>query len=253
MPAPIALQLYTLRDAMNEDFAATVTKVAEMGYKGVETAGFPGTTPAGAAKLFADLGLKVSSAHSGLPLGDSQNEVLDTMAALGTDMLICPAIMRDKFDTVDGVKEVCGVLNKAAEVCKANGLILGYHNHYWEFTDLGDGKTAAQVMMAELDAAVIFELDTYWVQTGGHDPVQLIQHAGARIPLLHIKDGPTTIEGDMVAAGEGVMDIPAIVEAGKEHAQWLIVELDRCGTDMMEAVQKSYDYLVSNGLAAGNK
>lgn len=252
MAAPIALQLYTVREAMNKDFNATVRQVAEMGYVGVETAGFPGTTPADAAKLFADLGLQVAAAHSPLPLGDQQNQVLDTMAALGAKYLICPALMRDKFDSVDGVKEVCARLNEAVEVCKANGLTLGYHNHFWEFTDL-DGQNASRVMVENLDSSIVFELDTYWAQTAGHDPVPIIQYLGTRVPLLHIKDGPATLEGDMVAAGEGVMNIPAIVSAGQEHTEWLIVELDRCATDMMTAVEKSYQYLVREGLARGNR
>ncbi|MBV7328085.1 sugar phosphate isomerase/epimerase [Chloroflexi bacterium TSY] len=252
MPAPIGLQLYTVRDAMNADFNDTVTKIAEMGYVGVETAGFPGTTPQNAAKLFADLGLEVSSAHSALPVGEQKNQVLDTMAALNCTRLICPALMREKFDSADGVREVCDVLNEAAEVCKENGLSLGYHNHYWEFTDFGD-ENASQVMFQNLDSSIFFELDTYWAQTAGHDPISVIKHLSTRVPFLHIKDGPATIEGDMVAAGSGVVDIPAIVEAGKEHIDWLVIELDRCATDMMEAVKKSYDYLVGEGLARGNR
>lgn len=252
MPAPIALQLYTVREAMNEDFTGTVKRVADMGYAGVETAGFPGTTPKDAAKLFADLGMAVAGAHSPLPLGDDKNKVLDTIGDLGTTRVICPALMRDKFDTVNGVKEVCDKLNEAAEVCAENGLSLGYHNHFWEFTDLGD-QNASQVFAQHLDSSIFFELDTYWAQVAGHDPVELINNLGARVPFLHIKDGPVTIEGDMVAAGEGVMDIPAIIEAGQEHTEWLIIELDRCGTDMMTAVEKSYQYLVGEGLARGNR
>lgn len=252
MTAPIGIQLYTVRDAMNEDFTATVTKIAEMGYVGVETAGFPGTTPQDAAKLFADLGLQVSSAHSPLPVGDKKNEVLDAMAALGTPRLVCPALMRDKFDTVDGIKEVCDVLNEAVAVCKENGLQLGYHNHWWEYATV-EGQKANDVMLAHLDSSIYFELDTYWIQVGGQSPVDTIKAMGERAPLLHIKDGPATSDGDMTAVGSGVIDIPAVIAAGAEHAEWLIVELDRCATDMMTAVAESYSYLVGEGLAKGNK
>ncbi|MEM7128957.1 MAG: sugar phosphate isomerase/epimerase [Chloroflexota bacterium] len=252
MTAPIGIQLYTVRDAMNEDFTATVTKIAEMGYVGVETAGFPGTTPEGAAKLFAKLGLQVSSAHSPLPVGDNKNQVLDAMAALSTKRLVCPALMRDKFDTIDGIKEVCDVLNEAVAVCNANDLQLGYHNHWWEYLTV-EGTPANQVMLENLDSSIYFELDTYWIQVGGQSPVETITSLGERAPLLHIKDGPATNDGDMTAVGSGVIDVPAIIAAGKEHAEWLIVELDRCATDMMEAVQESYTYLVGEGLARGNR
>lgn len=252
MAAPIGLQLYTVRDAANEDFAAAVTKIAEMGYVGVEPAGFPGTTPQKAAKLFHDLGLQVCGAHSPLPLGENKNQVLDAMAALDTNRLICPALMRDKFDTIDGIKDVCATLNEAAEVCTENGLQLVYHNHWWEYLTI-EGQAANEIMLATLDPSIVFEVDTYWVQVAGADALNTIKSLGRRAPLLHIKDGPATQDGDMTAVGSGVMDIPAVVDAGKPHAEWLIVELDRCATDMMEAVEQSYAYLVGEGLARGNK
>lgn len=252
MTAPIGIQLYTVREAMNEDFNATVTKIAEMGYAGVETAGFPGTTPEDAAKLFAELGLQVSSAHSPLPIGENKNQVLDTMAALGTPRLVCPALMREKFDTIDGIKEVCDVLNEAVAVCNENGLQLGYHNHWWEYLTV-EGQKGNEVMLANLDSSIYFELDTYWIQVGGQSPVDIIKSLGERAPLLHIKDGPATNDGDMTAVGTGVIDVPAIIGAGADHAEWLIVELDRCATDMMTAVEESYAYLVGEGLAKGTK
>lgn len=252
MVDPIGLQLYTVRDAANADYEATIRKIAAMGYVGVEAAGFPGTTPQKAATLFGELGLQVCGAHSPLPLGDSKNEVLETMAALGTKRLICPALMRDKFDSVDGIKEVCATLNEAAAVCKENGLELLYHNHWWEYATV-EGHAANEVMLANLDPSIAFEIDTYWVHVAGGDALQTIKSLGSRAPLLHIKDGPATQDGDMTAVGAGVMDIPAVVEAGKPHTKWLIVELDRCATDTMVAMEESYTYLVGSGLAKGNK
>lgn len=252
MAAPIGIQLYTVREAANEDFTATVTKIAEMGYVGVEPAGFPGTTPQKAADLFRDLGLQVCGAHSPLPIGENKNQVLDAMAALDTNRLICPALMRDKFDTIDGVKEVCAALNEAVEVCHENDLQLLYHNHWWEYLTV-EGQAANEIMLATLDPSIAFEVDTYWIQVAGADALNIVESLGSRAPLLHIKDGPATQDGDMTAVGSGIMDIPAVIEAGKPHAEWLIVELDRCATDMMEAVEQSYTYLVGKGLAHGNK
>ncbi|MBT5833050.1 MAG: sugar phosphate isomerase/epimerase, partial [Candidatus Latescibacteria bacterium] len=91
-----------------------------------------------------------------------------------------------------------------------------------------------------------------WVQTAGPDPVGVIAELGARAPLIHVKDGPCTREADMQALGEGVTDFQSIIGVGG-HVDWWIVELDRCATDMMEAVEKSYTYMISNGFAAGNK
>ena len=81
--------------------------------------------------------------------------------------------------------------------------------------------------------------------------MQVVEELGERAPLLHIKDGPCAAEKDMQAIGEGKMDFPPIIEASHGTCDWLIVELDRCETDMMEAVEKSYQYLVGNELARG--
>ncbi|MCK5328239.1 MAG: sugar phosphate isomerase/epimerase, partial [Candidatus Latescibacteria bacterium] len=81
----------------------------------------------------------------------------------------------------------------------------------------------------------------------------VVRELGVRAPLLHIKDGPCTKEAPMTAVGEGVVDFRSIVEAAGETAEWMIVELDRCATDMMEAVATSYTYLIEEGLARGNK
>ena len=140
---------------------------------------------------------------------------------------------------------------QAAPVAAQHGLGLAYHNHWWEF-QMVEGRLAFDVMLEHLDPAVGFEIDTYWVQTAGHDPAAVVQRLGDRAPLLHIKDGPATADAPMVAVGQGALDFPAIVAAAS-GARWLIVELDRCATDMTEAVRKSYAYLVKEGLARGNK
>ncbi len=102
-----------------------------------------------------------------------------------------------------------------------------------------------------LDPAVFFELDTYWIQTAGVDAAEIVAEMGERAPLLHIKDGPCEIGKPQTAVGEGMMDIAAVVKAGEGAARWLVVELDACATDMLEAVEKSIDYLTDEGLGHG--
>lgn len=252
MPAPIALQLYTVRDALTKDFAGVVRRIAAMGYVGVETAGFPGTTPKDAARLFKELGLVVCSAHLPLPLGEKKNEVLDTLAVLGCKRIILGGTPRD-LKTADQVRQACDSFNEANAVAASNGLSFGIHNHWWEFQRVEDGRTAFEVMRERLDPAVFFEVDVYWAKTGGADPLALVPDLGRRAPLLHLKDGPCVVGQPMVAVGSGTLDFRAIVAAGAGSAEWLIVELDECATDMLAAVEKSYTYLVGEGLAHGNK
>ncbi len=248
--APIALQLYTIRDLLAKDFTAGVKKIAEMGYAGVETAGFPGITPAAAAQLFKDLGLEIVAAHSGLPLGDKKNEVLDTLAALGCKRLVCPGLGHDLWSSVSGIQKAADMLNEAYDIARQNHLSLGFHNHSIEFQKV-DGKFAHDILQEYLHPNIFFEVDTYWVKVGGGDPVEVVRKLGRRAPLLHIKDGPGDHQSPQTAIGAGIMDFPAIVEAAGSNPEWMIVELDACATDMMEAVRQSFQYMVSQGLAHG--
>ncbi len=252
MTAPIALQLYSLRELLNADYATGIRKVAAIGYAGVETAGFPGTTPQAAARLFDELGLTVCSAHSPLPLGDQQAEVLDTMAALGCTRLVCPWKPQELFASIDGIRQVCDELNEANIVARAHGLTLSYHNHWAECAQV-DGRRAYEIMLDQLAPDILFEVDTYWAKTAGVDPITWVRELGLRAPLLHIKDGPCIMDAPMTAVGDGVQDVPGIVAAGAGATEWLIVELDRCATDMLEAVTQSYRYMVGKGLAHGKR
>ncbi|MBN1285839.1 MAG: sugar phosphate isomerase/epimerase [Anaerolineae bacterium] len=251
--APIAIQLYSLREALQKDFTGIVTKLAEKGYVGVEPVGMMAVDHAEAARLFKDLGLRVPSIHAPLPLGDDKAKIAEIVEAYDElEYLICPAYARDEFGTADGIKQVCDVLNQANAAAVEMGLTFGYHNHWWEYLD-AEGKPAYKYMLEYLDPAIIFQVDVYWVKAAGHDPAAVVKELGTRAPLLHIKDGPANREDPMTAVGQGVVDIPAVVKAGAGVAEWHIVELDRCATDMLTAVEESYDYLVKEGLSRGNK
>jgi sugar phosphate isomerase/epimerase len=98
---------------------------------------------------------------------------------------------------------------------------------------------------------VFAEVDIYWAQVGGSDPKDVVAALGSRVGLLHVKDGPADEPpSPMVAVGDGVVDIPGVL-AASPTARWHIVELDRCDTDMFDAVERSYEYLVGNDLSRG--
>ncbi len=252
MTIPIALQLYTVREALAQDFAGVMKKVVGIGYVGVEPIfDLPGTTTTEAAKLFQKLGLEVPSAHTPLPVGEDTNRVLDFMAALGCQRIVSGK-GPDSFETMNLIEQTCDLFNQAHAVAAENGLKFGIHNHWWEFLQV-EGRYVYQVMLEHLDPGVFFELDTYWIETAGLDPAKVVKELGPCAPLLHLKDGPAVKGEPHVAVGDGVLDFPAIVQAAEGTAEWLIVELDHCATDMLEAVERSYQYLVEGGLARGNK
>ncbi len=245
---PIAVQLYTLRDALKTDFESTVRRVAQAGYAGVEPFGVPENLDAASA-LFRDLGLQVPAAHVPMPEGDHIPAVQRIAEAYGLTRIVS-GFGPDQFKTLDDVKRACARINAAGQVAADNGLAFGYHNHWWEIEPV-EGQRPYQVMLQELDPAIFFEIDVYWVQVGGVAPADMIRECGPRAQLLHIKDGPADVpESDMVAVGQGAVDMPAVVRAA-DHAAWLIVELDRCATDMVAAVESSIRYLVDEGLGHG--
>lgn len=249
MAAPLALQLYSLRDDLARNYKATIARVAEMGYVGVEPAGFSGITAVEAGNLFADLGLEVCSVHTQLPLGKQKNEVIELAGQLEVTRVIA-STPREGFADMDSLKALCERWNQACETASEHGLTLGLHNHWWEFTPV-DGRPGFEWLTELLDPGIFFQVDTYWVNTGGSDAARVVETLGDRAPLLHIKDGPCDPALPMTAVGEGKMDFGPIVKAAGDTAEWLIVEIDRVQGDMAAAVARSYQYLTANGLARG--
>ena len=251
MTPPIALQLYTVRDVIaQKDYETVIRQVAQLGYVGVETAGFPGTTPEAAGKLFKELGLAVSSIHKfPIPTPADKQEILDILGALGTKNVVSGA-GPDNFKTVETTRTTCEKLNAAAVMLAPHDVKLHIHNHWWEYLKVGE-KYAYEYMLDFLAPEIYFQIDTYWVKTAGVDPAAVVKRMGKRAPLLHLKDGPAQQKVHQTAVGEGVLDFPAIVKAAAGNTEWMIVELDSCATDMMEAARKSCQYLTGKGLARG--
>lgn len=249
---PIALQLYTLRDMAAQDFPGMLKAVADIGYKGVEMAGLYGHDPKEIAKLISDLGMVVCSSHAVLPTSENAQELADIESILGNKTIIS-GFGPDDFKTLDQCKEKAAAFQEAAQLLKPYGMRFGFHNHWWEFFKV-DGKRVYDVLMAEAPD-VFGELDVYWCAYGKDNPAAVVEQYSSRLPYLHVKDG-MLVEGQHVhtAVGSGKLDIPAIIgSADPATLEWLVVELDACETDMLEAVKQSYLYLTSSGLALGNK
>ena len=239
---PIAVQLYSLREESKSNFRQVLHNVADIGYDGVEPAGFYDMTPADFRSLVEDLGMQVCSSHSPWATPDNLNEVIDTMGILGLKRA-AGGFRPDDFKDMDAIKRTADMVNGMIEPLASAGLELFLHNHYWEFAEI-EGRLAYD-HFAELCPAVKFEIDTYWAANfGANDPAEQVAKFRHRAPLLHIKDGPLSKGKAMVAVGQGRMDIPKVIGAADPDVlEWLIVELDACDTDMTKAVQESYEYL----------
>ena len=248
-PPPISVQLYSLRQEAAADFEGVLQTLADIGYLGVEPAGLHGMAPDRFRAIVDELGLVVSSTHVTLPVGPGAAATFDESEAIGTTLLISSG-GRDDFGTEDDVVRTADRFNEAAEAAAARGMTVGYHNHGWEFAPLPDGRSPYDVLQQRLDPSVFLEIDLYWVKVGGADPAEVVQSAGRRARLLHVKDGPLDPPMPMTAVGDGVMDLASPIAAA-EFAEWHVVELDACATDMTEAVRRSHAHLVGAGLSSG--
>jgi sugar phosphate isomerase/epimerase len=244
---PPALQLYTLRDQLaNSSRRDVLRSVAAFGYGAVE----PYDVRTDPERLADDLhatGLAVCSVHA-RATGDEAEAFLSGARTVGARTVIVPWAEPERFGSRDEIASLARELNEGAAKAKDHGLRLGYHNHWFELESNVGGVTGLEVLADLLDPAVILEVDTYWAAVGGQDVPELLGRLGGKVRYLHVKDGPVTRDDPMTAVGTGRMPVAEILGAAKD-AEWHVVELDRCATDMLTAVRESLEWLAANGLA----
>lgn len=247
--ARLALQLYTVRDHAAADLDAVLERAARIGFLGVETAGLHGRSAGEFRGRCAALGLEIPAAHAGLPAdSESARAVLGEIAELGAPALVVPWLPPDTFSRRDAILRAADWLARMRELAASFGLDLGYHNHDWEFAARLGSETGHAVLFAALPPEVFAEVDVYWARVGGCDPAAELRKLGPRARLLHVKDGPALDdEAPMTAVGDGALDVPAIL--GASHAEWHIVEIDRCEGDLWHAIERSCAYLAGRGLS----
>jgi sugar phosphate isomerase/epimerase len=245
MNKPIALQLYSVRDAAAQDFFGVLRQVADMGYAGVEYAGLHGRAPAEVARVVADLGLSSASSHVPLPTAQNIEQIAADARALGCRHIVS-GFAAQEMQSEDGCRALADRLATACELAESAGLSLALHNHWWEFDHDFNGRTPFDIIMTGAPR-LHSELDIYWCTKAGRDTPATVRQYARRIPLLHIKDGDLGPEHMHTAVGDGRLPIRQIIHAADPGIlQWLIVELDNCATDMMEAVARSVVWIKRN-------
>lgn len=239
-----SIQLYTLRNAVQEDLQGTIRKVADIGFTQVEPYNFVAMAKELGAAL-KDNGLTAPSGHAPL-LSQDQDEIFAAAKELGITTVIDPFIPADRWQSAEDIQATATALNAAAKKGAEYGIRVGYHNHQWELESTVEGRTALEYFADRLDPEVVLEVDTYWVAVGGHDPVAVLERLGGRVKFIHIKDGPLTTDTKaQLPAGKGqvaVLDVIAAatsVEAG-------VVEFDDYAGDIFEGIAESLAYLSAN-------
>jgi len=246
---PLAIQLYTLRDAMQDgNHLPILQELADIGYKGIEGHGF-GMTNREFRKVIEDMGMSSTSYFGPNQTPETINQFIDEAHELGVKDTVNGYGTRE-YKTVDSIKELAEKLNSVAPIVKAAGLTYSMHNHYWEF-EMVDGRLAIEWLLDECPD-VTMELDLYWCTNfGAQKAADMVTKFKDRVVLMHVKDGPMVKDEPMTAAGAGKVDLAEAIPAANPN--WLILEMDFCATDMMQAVRESYQYLVGNALASGNR
>jgi sugar phosphate isomerase/epimerase len=240
---PLSVQLYTVRDALSADLPGTLQRIADIGYTNVEAFGFVDNADELAAAL-RDAGLAAPSGHARLLDAGEQDleRIFHASTTLGFGTLIDPHIDESRWTTREDVEAIARELSALAPRAADHGLVLGYHNHAFEFSNRIDGVSAYEVFADALSDDVVLELDTYWVQVGGDDPVAVIGKYGEKVQFLHVKDGDGSHDDkQQVAVGNGIMPIREIIAAAPDALH--VVELDDHEGDVFQAVADSYTFL----------
>ena len=238
----IGIELYTLRREAAADLAGTLARVAKIGYKEVEFAGYHNHTPTEVRDLLKQNDLTAPAAHIAIDaIQHTADTTFEDARTIGHEWIVVPSPPRGKYETVDDWKRLAEQFNAAAKQVKAAGFRFGFHNHNDVFRKIGD-VVPIDVLMKETDPSLVsYEMDVYWVVNGGGDPVDLLTRYPGRFRLLHLKDSMGPPDHKMADVGSGTIDFKAILARAKgiEH---YFVEHDN-PPDAFADIAASYSYL----------
>jgi len=259
----VGLQLYTIRDAMTADALGSLKKVSDLGFKNIELANysngqFYGFAPKEFKKIVNDLGMDIISSHTQVEAAgitvDNAQKMADDHAELGVKYCVQPWV--EEVDrNIESYKKMVGDWNEVGRIMKGVGIQFGYHNHNFEFLNIDGIVPYYDIFMAEMDPELItMEIDFFWVNKAGQDPVEMFKKYPGRFQLFHMKDmlerqAPyfDVIKDDITSVGAGVIDFKTIL-ASKEVAgmKYMFVEDDNQGNGKpFEALEVSMNNLTT--------
>ncbi|HTQ37139.1 MAG TPA: sugar phosphate isomerase/epimerase [Steroidobacteraceae bacterium] len=284
---PIGLQLYSVDEDARRDLDGTLARVAQIGFRTVELAGYHGHPVATLRAAAARNGIKFTSIHvsaTAQPGEPGLDQDLPRLAAdlheLGVTDVALPMLpfperlgrqrqgeslgsyvaRVGKGLTRADWQRVAELLNDRGGRLRAQGLRFSYHNHNPEFAPLGDSN-GLEILLAETSPDdVVFELDVGWAAAGGADPVALLQQYGRRFQLMHLKDILAStrtnyaLQQDPAAVGDGSIDwqhlLPAAYAAGVR--KYYVEQEPPFATDRYTAIERSLRYLRAFDVHAGS-
>ncbi len=243
--------MYSLRDITEKSMKEALKKVAKMGYKYIEFAGFFGHTAEEIKAWLDDNGLVASGTHTTLDklTPDVIDETINYHKVIGCDRLIVPGC---DWDAPEKADEVINALNSAQKKLAENGITLGYHNHSAEFFPTSDGIVFEDEIINRTD--VELQIDTFWLYNAGIDVIDYLEQYKSRISVIHLKDGIAVPESDRnyndvhkkavgLSVGQGNAPIMAVREWANKNGVLMVVESEGLDPTGLEEVKRCIDYL----------
>ena len=243
----IGIQLYTVRRDFAKDVDGTLAKLAAIGYREVEFAGYPEGTAQSLRKILDRHGLRAPSSHVGIQnLRTDWDRTLDQAAVVGQRYIVVASIPAEEHRTADDWKRIAALFNKAGEAARAKGIQFAYHNHDVEFVPL-EGQLPYDLLLQEADPTLVqLEMDLYWITKGGQDPLAYFARWPGRFPLVHVKDMDATPRRFFTEVGKGTIDFKRIFrKAGQAGIRHYFYEQDDVPGSPFDSAKASYDYLRS--------
>lgn len=242
----IGLQLYSIKELTEKDFFGTLSKVAKIGYDGVEFAGFFDTPASELKKVLDDSGIVPCGSHTGIDvLKEDLNKVLDYNLEIKNPYIICPGLPEHMRDSYDAYMRTADEFNEIGQRCKDQGIQFGYHNHDIEFEEF-KGQRGLDILLSNTDTDLVhMELDTFWVEYTGLKSVDFMKkYPKQHSSFIHIKDMKDWDNKINTEIGSGVMDFIEITNLAKKlGTKWYIVEQEEFDIPQLESIEKSLNYL----------
>jgi sugar phosphate isomerase/epimerase len=237
---PVGLQLWTVRTECAKDFPGTIAKVAKMGYKGVEFAGYYDRKAEDVRKMLDDNGLLCCGSHTAIDLLSDENfaKTMEFNRTIGNKYIIVPWLDRQKLKTKAEWLAKAKVFNEFADNARTQGVHIGYHAHQGDFMPI-EGETPWDILFGNTSKEVTMQIDTGNAMQGGADPVAILKKYPGRSLTIHLKEYSATNNKALIGEG-GVKwkDVFAICES-TGGTQWYIIEEESEAYPPLEAAETS--------------
>lgn len=243
----IAAQLYTVREYCQtaEELLKTLQTIKQLGYSAVQLSGIGPIAPEIVKEMTERLGLAICATHISYDrLTNDLDAVIQEHLAWNCKYVGIGALPESNRTSKEGYIAFAEQFNDISDKLSRAGLRFIYHNHHFEFTKY-DGKTGMDLLMQSSNPSFGFELDLYWIQAGGANPVDWINKVKGRMKVIHLKDMAIVNNNQVFAEiGEGNINWPAVLHACRDTGvEWYVVEQDTCLRDPFESLAMSFNYL----------